>query len=40
MVEFIVCFGSDDEKKENKHKKPYISLYKSLYNLSFLQNPK
>ena len=22
MVEFLVCFGSDDESKENKRRKP------------------
>ena len=35
MVEFLVCFGSDDESKENKRRKPIKHHYQNKQSKSF-----
>jgi len=38
MVEFLVCFGSDDESKENKRKKPIKHNYQSKIKKTKMRN--
>ena len=38
MVEFLVCFGSDDESKENKRKKPIKHNYQNRTKKAKMRN--
>ena len=38
MVEFLVCFGSDDESKENKRKKPIKHNYQNKTKKAKMRN--